>query len=75
MQTRNAELSSEEPIHMRSLRTKINKVYKQMQNRIEASALLNGDTDYKAFINELNGRIDYYKEYNIHSVKKEEGVR
>ncbi len=69
MLSRNEDLAKEEPIHMRSLRRKVDKLYRLMVKRVEASALLNGDTDYKDFINELNGRIEYYKEHNIHTAR------
>ncbi len=72
MLSRNEDLAKEEPIHMRSLRKSVDKLYRLMVKRVEASALLNGEEDYKDFINQLNGRIDYYKEYNMHSANKEE---
>ncbi len=71
MLARNEDLSKEEPVHMRSLRRKVDKLFRLMTKRVEASALLNGEADYKDFINELNGRIEYYKEHNIHTYNEE----
>ncbi len=65
MLSRNDELTEKEPIHMRSVRKEIDNVYHLMVKRVEASALLNGEDDFKDFINELNGRIVYYKEHNL----------
>ncbi len=72
MLSRNEDLTDQEPIHMRSVRKEIDRVYQLMVKRIEASALLNGEDDFKDFVNELNGRIEYYKEHNIHTKKKED---
>ncbi len=65
MLSRNDELTEKEPIHMRTVRKEIDAVYRLMVKRVEASALLNGEDDFKDFMNELNGRIDYYKEHNL----------
>ncbi len=65
MLSRNDDLTEKEPIRMRTIRKEIDAVYRLMVKRIEASALLNGEADFKDFINELNGRISYYKEYNM----------
>ncbi len=65
MLSRNDDLTEKEPIHMRTVRKEIDAVYRIMVKRVEASALLNGKDDYQDFINELNGRIEYYKEHNL----------
>ncbi len=65
MLSRNDDLTEKEPIHMRSVRKEIDAVYRLMIKRVEASALLNGKDNYQDFINELNGRIEYYKEHNL----------
>ncbi len=64
MQARNQSLAAQEPVHMRSLRKTIDQCYKTMAKRIEASVLLNGETNYKTFVQQLNARIEYYKEHN-----------
>ncbi len=69
MAQRNEAITNEEPIHMRSLRKQIDDVYRLMEKRIEASALLNGNEPYADFIQQLNGRIEYYKTYNISKPK------
>ncbi len=65
MLTRNDNLTEKEPIHMRSVRKEVDAVYHLIAQRVEASALLNGENDYKDFVNELNGRIAYYQEHNL----------
>ncbi|PID88133.1 MAG: hypothetical protein CSB06_01445 [Bacteroidia bacterium] len=65
MKKRNEETAQQRSINMRELRAQIDKIYRMMTERIEASALLNGEEDYKDFIAEVNNRISYYKEYNI----------
>ncbi len=65
MQERNQILAAQEPVHMRSLRKAIDQCYRAMTKRIEASALLNGNANYKSFLQQLNTRIEYYKEHNI----------
>ncbi len=66
MLSRNEDMASQEPIHLRSVRKQVDKYYRLMVKRVEASALLNGEENFKDFIGELNGRIEYYKEHNIH---------
>ncbi len=69
MVERNDAITEQEPVHMRSLRKKIDKAYRLIQKRIEASALLNGDEAYADFMKQLNARIDYYMTHSISKSK------
>ncbi len=69
MAQRNEAITNQEPVHMRSLRKQVDSVYRLMEKRVEASALLNGDELYADFIKQLNGRIEYYKTHNISKPK------
>ncbi len=64
MLKRNEETSVKEPVNTRELRKELDKLYKLIVKRVNASALLNGDADYADFISQLNNRIEYFKTYN-----------
>ncbi|MDR2564158.1 MAG: DUF6261 family protein [Prevotellaceae bacterium] len=59
---RNAESADRPAYKMLDLRTKINRCYLDMIEKIEAKILLNGDEDIAEFVKNLNSNIERYKQ-------------
>jgi hypothetical protein len=58
--TRYSEEEGKPAFRVRELRKKIDSNYRDMLDRIDASILLNGETQYAAFVNAHNIRVDHY---------------
>ena len=69
-QTRYTEKEGMPDLRMNDIRKKIDRNYRDMLDRIDASILLNGETQYAAFVNALNLRIEHYD--NIIAIRKGE---
>ena len=53
--------AGKEYINLRETRTKIDKAYSLIIDRINASILLNGEAGYTDFVKKINERTDYFK--------------
>jgi len=58
--SRYSEEASKTHLVMKETRTNVDATYKAMVTRINALIIVNGDTAYSSFVNELNARIDTY---------------
>jgi hypothetical protein len=63
---RNAERAAKPDDNMKSVRRRIEVVYRQIKERIEAYTLLNGESITGTFIRRLNEEIIYFREHNEH---------
>lgn len=61
LKTRDVENASKPQINMRDARILVDASYRILVNRINALIVVNGDTAYKAFVQELNQIIDRYQ--------------
>jgi hypothetical protein len=63
---RNIEYSERPKEPLRNIRTRIDAVYHQMIEVIEATIVVNGEKGYTEFINQLNAQITYFNEHEHH---------
>jgi hypothetical protein len=61
MQERYGEMAQRPTTRMKNARTAVDKAWRSLTDRIEALALVNGMTDYEAFIRDLNVVLERYK--------------
>lgn len=69
---RYAELSTRPTDTMREARLRVEPIYKQLCERINALIIIDGDEAYTDFVRNMNLRIEYYK--NAMAVQKKEGT-
>ncbi len=60
LQTRYSESAGKTQVNLRATRLAMDVVYNRMVKRINALMLINGETAYTTFVNELNQRIQHY---------------
>ena len=58
---RNTELSTKTSLRMKEVRVKVDAAYTLIADRVNSQALLNGDTAYAPFINEMNALVSRYQ--------------
>lgn len=58
---RNTELSTKTSLRMKEVRVKVDAAYTLIVDRVNSQALLNGDTVYAPFINEMNALVSRYQ--------------
>jgi hypothetical protein len=71
LQSRSSEKAAKPVERLRDIRHKIEIVYREMIDRIDAYNILNENDTCTAFIKELNVQIDYFNEHNHRQVAKD----
>lgn len=60
MSSRHSEEATKTQLRMAQVRLEIDEAYRQITKRINAQIVMNGEATYKAFVDEVNERIDFY---------------
>ncbi|GHT82580.1 hypothetical protein FACS189467_7920 [Bacteroidia bacterium] len=68
---RNIEYAERPQERLKDIRNLIDTAYRTMTERIDAAAIINGETPYADFINQLNAEITYFNEHNHQHAKKD----
>jgi hypothetical protein len=71
--TRNSELANRPQEQLTEVRKQLNIVYRTIIARIEARIVLDGESQYREFVAELNREVAYFNEHSHHHVKKDIG--